>query len=147
MSSSEHDANRRRPFSVNDLNRRTREVKIFNTTTITTTTSTSSHHDSTVSTTTICNRGNGIEHCSYPNCTHPHYNNFVEDVHENERHYNTSTRRHECSRSKSAFTTANNETNQVNYNKNDINTKRVLFEILGAKFDMIKLLIFFLFIV
>jgi hypothetical protein len=108
--SMEQDPNRRRPFSVNDLNRRTREVKIFNTTTITTTTSTSSHHDSTISTTTICNRGNGLDHCSYQNCTHPHCRNYHEDMHEQERHY---TRRHECSRSKSAFTT-NNETNQVN---------------------------------
>ncbi len=43
MSSQEEQLNqtlvdRRRPFSVNDLNRRTREVKIYNTTTITTTT-------------------------------------------------------------------------------------------------------------
>ena len=34
----QHQPDRRRPFSVNDLNRRTREVKIYNTTTITTTT-------------------------------------------------------------------------------------------------------------
>ena len=53
MSSDQQE--RRRPFSVNDLNRRTREVKIFNTTTITTTT-TSTTHDSSSSTTSITNR-------------------------------------------------------------------------------------------
>lgn len=45
--SADEQENRRRPFSVSDVNRRTREVKIFNTTTITTTTRT---HDSSVST-------------------------------------------------------------------------------------------------
>lgn len=53
--SSEQQEIRRRPFSVNDLNRRTREIKVYNTTTITTT-STTSTHDSTISTTTISNR-------------------------------------------------------------------------------------------
>jgi hypothetical protein len=56
--SSENQDYRRRPFSVNDLNRRTREVKIFNTTTITTTTGTTSHDASISNTTTVTNRGN-----------------------------------------------------------------------------------------
>lgn len=47
---------RRRPFSVNDINRRTREVKIFNTTTITTTTH--SHDASRVVTSTSTNNEN-----------------------------------------------------------------------------------------
>ena len=97
-SESNQDPYRRRPFSVNDLNRRTREVKIFNTTTITTTTSTTSH-DSTISTTTISNGGNVIEHC------HPHCSNVIQDIHDNPT---TITKRHDSSRSKSAFT-ANNE--------------------------------------
>ncbi len=116
-SESNQDPYRRRPFSVNDLNRRTREVKIFNTTTITTTTSTTSH-DSTISTTTISNGGNVLEHC------HPHCSNILQDLHDNQTSYtttnnNTNTnnnnknnKRHDCSRSKSAFTT-NNE--QVDY--------------------------------
>ena len=52
------DPARRRPLSVNDLNRRAQlgEVKIYNTTTITTTTSTSTH-DSSITTTTVTNQG------------------------------------------------------------------------------------------
>lgn len=57
--SSENQDYRRRPFSVNDLNRRTREVKIFNTTTITTTSATTSHDASISNTTTVTNRGVG----------------------------------------------------------------------------------------
>lgn len=56
--SSESQDYRRRPFSVNDLNRRTREVKIFNTTTITTTTASTAHDTASISnTTTVTNRG------------------------------------------------------------------------------------------
>ncbi|RMZ99818.1 hypothetical protein BpHYR1_007070 [Brachionus plicatilis] len=48
---------RKRPFSVNDINRRTREVKIYNTTTITTT-STSTATDSIVKSTDMYNSDN-----------------------------------------------------------------------------------------
>ena len=88
--SSENQEYRRRPFSVNDLNRRTREVKIFNTTTITTTTSTTTH-DSSISTTTVTNRGN-------PQISTTSNNNYVlQNIQDNQ-----SARRQE-SRSKSAF--------------------------------------------
>ncbi|CAF0762650.1 unnamed protein product [Brachionus calyciflorus] len=58
--SSETQEIRKRPFSVNDLNRRTREVKIYNTTTITTTSTTTSS-DSTVSSQTYSNNFSGNE--------------------------------------------------------------------------------------
>ena len=57
---------RRRPFSVNDMNRRTREVKIFNTTTITTTTHS---HDAARVVTTSTNSNENSENNYAENTT------------------------------------------------------------------------------
>ena len=94
--SSEQD-NRRRPFSVNDMNRRTREVKIFNTTTITTTTSTSSR-DSSILTTTITNRGIGNAHRSNENSNY----NYSNVSYDQPIIVSTTTRPHDH-RSRSAY--------------------------------------------
>jgi hypothetical protein len=59
----QQQADRRRPFSVNDLNRRTREVKIYNTTTITTTTH--SHDASRVSNNVYTNESTTDNTCNY----------------------------------------------------------------------------------
>lgn len=96
--SSESQDYRRRPFSVNDLNRRTREVKIFNTTTITTTTATTALDSSISNTTTVTNRGSTLRQTDN-DIRIPQVNNPT-----------VSVKKHDP-RSKSAFVTSNEHFN------------------------------------
>ena len=111
MSSEQPQDHRRRPFSVNDLNRRTREVKIFNTTTITTTTTTHTHDSSSsrVTNTKYTNNENTDNNFMETNTTASTGGNLNADA----KITSSSTTTKPDLRSKSAFST-NSEHYQYN---------------------------------